>query len=350
MLFLLLFISVVVVLACWSGPAPLAPGGAESINTLEQIELNGVKQWISIRGRDTRNPVLLFLHGGPGSANLALLRTQCPQLEDHFVVVNWDQRGAGKTFASTLNTDSLSVEQMIQDAHQLVTHLKSRLGVGKIYLMGFSWGTALGLSLVDRYPEDFQAYISVSQEVNGREAERLSLDYVRQKARETHNAQALHELEGIDPAYESANWFDQLMTQRKWLLTFGGVYRTRTSYTHEVRLLLKSREYSLAESALWPLGSARSLRRMWPELMQLDFSQTVRQVRVPIYFFVGRHDMNTPYPLIEKYYDHLSAPADKGLVWFEDSAHSILIDQPDKIAQEIIEVKQKQSRVHIASR
>jgi pimeloyl-ACP methyl ester carboxylesterase len=148
-------------------------------------------------------------------------------------------------------------------------------------------------------------------------------------------------LEGIDHAYESADWLNQLMTQRKWLLKLGGVYHTRTSYTHEVLLLLKSREYSLVESALWTLGSARSLQRMWPELMRLDFSQTVRQVQVPVYFFVGRYDMNTPYPLIEKYYAHLSAPAGKELVWFEDSAHSILIDQPDKIAQELIRVTQQ---------
>jgi len=146
-------------LAFWSGPAPLQ--AEDGINRLEQVELGGVKQWISMRGINRRAPVLLFLHGGPGSANLAKLRLQVPELEKHFVVVNWDQRGAGKSFSPGFDPSALSREQLVSDAHELVLYIKERFGVEKIYLMGFSWGTVLGLSLVDQYPDDFAAFIRV---------------------------------------------------------------------------------------------------------------------------------------------------------------------------------------------
>jgi len=133
-----LIVAVLFILLSFSKVAPLKTDQEIGINTLEKIELGGEKQWISIRGQSKENPILLFLHGGPGSANLALLRTQCPDLEKHFVVVNWDQRGAGKTYSPTLDKNSLTIEQIVADSHELIIYLKNRFGVEKIYLMGFS--------------------------------------------------------------------------------------------------------------------------------------------------------------------------------------------------------------------
>src|SRR5512145_35243 len=139
---LLIFI-VLVWVAFHAGPAPSKhPVG---INVLEKVVLGGTAQWISIRGADPHQPVLLFLHGGPGSANLAKLRVQTPALEEHFVVVNWDQRGAGKSAGIGFDYESLSIAQIISDTHELVEYLKARFGVEKIYLLGFSWGTIVGL-------------------------------------------------------------------------------------------------------------------------------------------------------------------------------------------------------------
>ena len=327
-------------LVLWSGPARSPAQGG--IDRLEQVELGGVRQWISIRAADPKSPVLLFLHGGPGSANLAKLRLQVPELEQHFVVVNWDQRGAGKSASLGFNYDTLSIEQMIADAHELVTYLKARFGVEKIYLMGFSWGTVIGLSLADRYPEDFHAYVSVSQLVNVAQGERLSLEYVRQKAAEAGDERAVSQLAGIDPAYHTDNWFRQVSLERAWLLRYGGVYHTASSYSHEIWLMLKAHEYSLAEVALWPGRSSASLKRMWPELMSVNFFETVPAVHCPIYFFVGRFDYNAPGQLTQAYYDQLDAPAGKHLVWFENSAHDLFFDEPGKLVQEALLVLEAQ--------
>ncbi len=167
--------------------------------------------------------MLLFLHGGPGSANLAKLRIQVPELDKHFLVVNWDQRGAGKSFSPRFEPEILLLEQMVSDAHELVEQLKQRFDVEKIYLMGFSWGTVFGLSLVNQCPDDFTAFISVSQVVDYIDGEKLSLEYIQRSAQDTGNAQAVMELTGVDPSYNSTDWFAQLTIERKWLLYFGGV-------------------------------------------------------------------------------------------------------------------------------
>jgi pimeloyl-ACP methyl ester carboxylesterase len=320
------------------GRAPLAHPGPGSINELTQVELGGLRQWISIRGGDSGNPVLLFLHGGPGSANLAKLRVQCPALEDHFTVVSWDQRGSGKTNTLQTGGSGLTLEQMRSDARQLTAYLRERFGGRKIYLMGFSWGTVLGLWTVQDRPEDFLGYIGVGQIVNYAEGEKLSLEYVRRIARETGNRKAADELAGIDPAYRTGEWYDDLMTQRRWLLAFGGVYRTADSYGHELRMLLEAPEYSLADAAWWPLGSGNSLRRLWTELMAVDFFDSAPRIGVPVYFLSGRHDYNAPSELTQAFYERLDAPRGKEMIWFEDSAHDVFFDQPEMLTDVLMDI------------
>jgi len=324
--------------ALWSGPAPLQ--AVDGVNALEPMELGGVKQWSSIRGTDRHNPVLLFLHGGPGSANLAKLRIQVPALEQHFVVVNWDQRGAGKSYSPGFDASTLSRQQLVADAHELVGVLKERFGVEKLYLMGFSWGAVLGLSLVDQYPDDFIAFISVSQVVDYAAGETLSVEYVRQSARDAGDDKAVAELSSIEPTYTSPDWYTQLMTERRWLLHFGGVYHTADSYSHEIWMMLKAPEYSLVEFAFWPVSSRKSLKQMWPELMKVVLSEQVRVVRCPVYFFAGRYDYNSPWQLTEAYYQKVEAPAGKHLVWFENSAHDIFFDEPQRLEQEVLNIWQ----------
>ncbi len=337
----ILIIVVLSTLVCWYGPAPLSHSGVQEINVLEPVELGGVRQWISIRGTDVNNPILLFLHGGPGSANLTKLRIQCPDLEQHFVVVNWDQRGAGKTFSLLVDGNDLTLEQLRKDTHQLVLYLRNRFRGRKIYLMGFSWGTTLGLWTVQDYPEDFLAFISVSQEVHYAEAEKLSLAYAQQVARDTNNKQATQELANIDPMYKTKDWYAQLMVERKWLLAFGGVYHTTTTQNHEIGMLLNAQEYSFIDFAFWPLGSSMSLQKLWSDLMRVNVFESVPRLNVPVYFLVGRHDYNAPFELTQAYYERLEAPQGKQIIWFEDSAHDIFFDQPNELVNELVHIKNR---------
>ncbi len=205
--------------------------------------------------------------------------------------------------------------------------------------MGFSWGTTLGLELAARYPQDFYAYISVSQVVDQLEGEKLSLKYVQSIALRDGNMQAVAELALIDPSYRGEDWYRHITIERKWLLRFGGVYHTADSYFHEIWMLLRSHEYSLLDVALWPGRSSASLKKLWPEVMTIDFFTTIPELHVPVYFFVGRYDYNSPSQLIEKYYEQLAAPEGKRLVWFENSAHDIFYDEPARLTAEILKIE-----------
>ena len=137
-----------------------------SVARLEQVELEGMEQWILIRGTDTRNPVLLWLHGGPGAAQMPLARHFNGELEDDFIVVHWDQRGAGKSNPPGFDETTMYLERYVADTLELTLYLKELLQKDKIYLLGHSWGSQLGLRVVEEAPHLYHAYIGVSQWVD----------------------------------------------------------------------------------------------------------------------------------------------------------------------------------------
>ena len=134
------------------------------------------------------------------------------------------------------------------------------------------------------------------------------------------------------------------MVERKYLLKYNGIYTTKSSYSHEVSSLWRSKEYSLFDFLLWPLGSARSLKTMWYEVVHIDLSKLVPNINVPVFFMSGKNDMNNPTSLVEKYYKELHAPAGKELIIFAGSAHSILWDEPHELEKQVILILRHQSQ------
>ena len=186
-----------------------------SVASLEQIELDGVKQWILIRSHNVDNPLLLFLHGGPGSAEMGFAHKYERKLEEHFIFVNWDQRGAGKSFSKRIPKESMNIEQFVSDAHELTLDLMKRFKKEKIILAGHSWGSVLGVLLVQRYPELFSAYVGISQVTNLTDNEKVSYQYTLYEAKKRLNKKAEKELLKLQPPYFSD--IRQLNKQRKWL-------------------------------------------------------------------------------------------------------------------------------------
>ena len=128
------------------------PRGVEE---LREVEIGGIKQWSSIRGRDRRNPILLFIHGGPASTEMPVSWLYQSPWEDYFTVVQWDQRGAGKTAAANdpaLVTPTITIEQMTADGEELVALLRETFSKDKIFVLGHSWGTVIGLGIAQRHP------------------------------------------------------------------------------------------------------------------------------------------------------------------------------------------------------
>jgi pimeloyl-ACP methyl ester carboxylesterase len=313
--------------------ATTAIESTQGIESLEQLELNGSIQWIYLRGHDIANPVLLFLHGGPGTVELPVARHFGLEVEKHFTVVHWDQRGAGKSRSEDFAESDLTIRTHMDDALALVNQLRARFDQDKIYLVGHSWGSVLGTLIVRDNPDLFHAYVGMGQLVNMVENETVSLRYVRERAEAEGNTEALAELQGLSPPYSENP--AELGIQRKWLFTYEGSIKG-ISPLSLLALYLTSPEYSLQDVIAVATGTDSIARYMWPELGQIDFFTQAPELEVPVYFFTGRHDYNTPFEITERYFDLLIAPH-KEMIWFENSAHVMNASEPEYYQKMLIE-------------
>jgi len=307
---------------------------ANSIATLEQIQLGGLDQWILIRGHNVDNPLLLFLHGGPGSPEMAAAHKFDRNLEQYFTIVNWDQRGGGKSFSRKISKESMKVDQFLSDAHELIQYLLKRFNKEKIVLVGHSWGSYLGILLVRKYPELFSVYVGIGQVINIKENERLSHQYTLEEAKKRGNKKAVKQLTKLEPPYD--NNLKQLNKQRKWLNKFGGALHNQTSIWPLVKIMLKAPEYTIKDIFKYLRGSSFSLQSLWTEYVDCsDVVSIASRLSVPIYLFAGRYDYNTPFVLVEDFYRKLQAPK-KEFIWFEHSAHSPNFEEREKFDEIMI--------------
>jgi pimeloyl-ACP methyl ester carboxylesterase len=310
------------------------------IEVLESVQIGGIPQWLSIRGADRANPVLLYLHGGPGYPGIASGWTQ-RSWEDYFTVVHWDQRGTGKTYAANDPAKigpTITLERMIADAEEVVSHLRERLGKQKIFVVGHSWGTVLGTLLVQRHPEWFHAYVGTGQVVAFRENERLGYEFAVERARADDNAEAIAALAKIAPYPETDGHvvLDELFVQRRWLQHYGGAVHHRRGYAHEFAMMELSPDYTARDLASAEFSGVASVTRLLPELERIDF-RTATRFAVPVFLFLGRHDYNTPSSLAAAWFDQLEAPG-KRLIWFERSAHMMHSEEPGKMLVQLVEL------------
>jgi pimeloyl-ACP methyl ester carboxylesterase len=303
------------------------------VESLEEVEVNGSRQWIYLRGHDANNPVLLFVHGGPGLTEMWGAREFGLEVEKHFTVVHWDQRGAGKSKHAGYALSDLTLDTYVNDTLAMVNHLRARFEQDKIFIVGHSWGTILATLAVRDHPELFHAYVGVSQMVNIFENETLSLRFAREQAEADGNLEAVAAMENIAPPYSEEN-MDDLGVQRRWLAYYGGSMRG-VSILEGIDVLFTSPEYTLADiMAVTSMGDTAG--PIWPQLADLDFFTQAPELKVPVYFFAGRHDYQTPFEITERYFEMLKAPH-KEIVWFENSAHVAVFSDPDRYQKMLIE-------------
>ncbi|GGP25289.1 alpha/beta fold hydrolase [Silvimonas amylolytica] len=299
-----------------------------SIASLEAIQLGGVRQWILIRGKSMTNPILLKLHGGPGQAEMATVAFN-RQLEDEFVVVEWDQRGAGKS-ADAINPErAMTTDQFVQDTHELTRLLLQRFHQRQLILVGHSWGSIIGLLAVQKYPQDYQAFVSTGQIVSFSQGMAVSYAFLLDEAKRRGNTEALDQLSQIGPPpYQGPDSKSRRDVYEKWLGHFGALWHGNTGFDR-VGWMISSVEYAWPEKLAFERAAERSFDLLLPQLATTDLATTVPKVDVPVYFAVGRYDHLAPYEISQAYFTHLQAPA-KTWVWFENSAHFPQWEEPQK--------------------
>jgi len=303
----------------------------ESIASLEQVSLGGIEQHILIRGQNKNNPVLLFLHGGPGYPQISFARKFQSKLEKDFVVVQWDQRGSGKSYSRQVPEDSMNREQFISDTIELVEHLSKQFDQEKIYLAGHSWGSDLGVRAVSKRPDLFYAYIGIGQVVHSEKQEQISYEYVYSMAAADGNKKALEDLEEIGfPPY--ADHEKDVMVQRKWLRRYDGVEVNVNTMREIVLGILFSPEYTWLDGIRFIRGNYFTRETMFNDIKDVNMLEDYPVLPVPVYFMAGRQDYNTPSELVKQYYNQLDAPI-KEFFWFENSAHDPHFEEPEKFAE-----------------
>jgi len=298
----------------------------KSINVIEMVQLGGVNQWISIRGRDSSKPIMLFLHGGPGAAR----RYYNYQLEKSFLVVNWDQRGAGNSYTNEVTKESINVEQLISDTNELVEFLKKKFNKDKIFLVGHSWGSFLGISTAYRYPDNFYAYIGIGQVVNGRMNEQISYNYTLDMARKYKNNKAIEELTTISKMEDGlyCNGRTGIHAERQWLYELGENKSKKLSFYRWLNSIMTKRIFPV-DNVQYRKGLNFSAEALWGWSDNVDLFHQIPKMKIPTFFLTGRYDYVSTFELTSRYYNQLEAPI-KELIWFEWSSHAPHIEEPVK--------------------
>jgi pimeloyl-ACP methyl ester carboxylesterase len=305
------------------------------IAVLEKVMLGSTEQWIQVRGADPRNPVLLFLHGGPGYTHMPFSHYDSELLEEHFLVVEWDQPGAGKSYHEGIRPPELTLERLLGDTHELIVYLKEKFGKEKIFLVGHSFGSVLGLYTVMHYPGDLYGYIGMGQVIHMLRGETDAYHYTLEKATGMKDTTAARMLDSIGPPPFTGG-FSSLLTARMLLGKYGGAYRNiRYSGIEEIRR--SSPVYTESDHDQFMRGFGFSYYCLWDSLMTVNFFEEETRFLVPVYFFEGRYDFGTPFSLVEEYFDLVRAP-DKQIVWFDHSGHFPNLEEPVKYQQRVIDL------------
>lgn len=306
--------------------------GDHAIERLEAVHVGGIDQWVSIRGADRRNPILLVLHGGPGYVTMPSAWYFSRGLEDYFTIVHWDQRGAGRTYAANdpVVMETLSYDRMLDDTEELIAWLRVEFGKERIFVLGESWGSVLGVGIAQRRPEWLHAYIGVGQAADLLESERRGWRHAMERARAEDNAEAITALEALAPyAEREPPATDDLLVQRRWLAHYGGVIYGRNGSSDFTAAARLSPDYDArALEAVWD-ANEQSVQRLFPTLWARGDLRNVTSLNVPILLFSGRHDYNVNSDVGAEWLARLRAPS-KTLVWFERSGHEPPREEPGR--------------------
>lgn len=299
---------------------------AGSMATMEALPIGGVVQHVWFRGVHTHNPPLIILHGGPGASEAALFRHYNAALEQHYLVVYWEQRGAGRSYHDDIPASSMTVSRFVADLDELVRLVQARFGKQKVVLLGHSWGTVIGTLYAHDHPENVAAYIGIGQIADAVEGERLSYAFALQEAERRGDGRVIEEIRAIGPAPRSPS--ERLALSRRVEGFTVEAHGTRSTL-QLILAALSTDEANLVDLVRFGQGNRFSLETLFDETSRVDLMRRVTRLKVPVVFMSGRHDWNVPAVLAAQYFERIEAPC-KQLVWFEHSGHNPPFDEPER--------------------
>jgi pimeloyl-ACP methyl ester carboxylesterase len=341
-IFLMLIAAAIVAIMLMSPgrPAPLRDNAGNlipgSLSERATVRIGGIPQGMIIQSVNPANPIILFLHGGPGMTEFFMEQDYPTGLERHFTMVWWEQRGAGMSFASDIPPETMTMDQMISDTIEVADYLRTRFKQDRIILLGHSWGSYLGIQVAARAPDRFLAYVGMAQIVHQLRSEVMAHDFLLTTYKARGDTAMVRKLEAAPVSMEdglSPAW----MQLRDAAMHKAGVGHTREIDSVVTGIFLpvwKVRAYTFMEKINVWRGKLWSRPFFWEDLLRDDLSARLTSLKLPVYFFVGKHDQTANPTLSRAYFDAINAPV-KGFYEFENSAHSPLFEEP-VLATEIL--------------
>jgi len=309
-----------------------AISSAKGIDEASFVTVGGIEQWITIRGRDRDNPVLLFLHGGSGDVTNPWTFALFAPWQKHFTVVQWDQRGAGRTLRKSGRAvaPTITVDRMVQDGIELTEYLRKHLGKEKIIIVAHSFGSILGLRMAKARPDLFYAYVGTGQVGDNARSSAVAYDALLKKAKAVDDQRAIEELSHVGPPpYESGDGF---RVQHKWANAFEGadefLYGT-------IGLTLVAPGNSVQDMNDSADGQMLSGNRLVPQTKSIGPAELGLEFSIPIFVFQGEQDFTTPTALAQHYLESIKAPR-KAFVSINGGGHFAVFMHSDQFLQELV--------------
>jgi len=310
-----------------------------SVSKLVQIKVGGQSQTLSIRGTNKDNPIVLFLHGGPGLAQICYARKYQSKLEDNFLVVNWDQRGSGKSYSFFMDKENFTKKQLVEDGKEVIEYLCKTYGKDKLILVGHSWGTELGMGVIKSDSSRILAYVGIGQVVSQKEGESISYEYAIDLAKRNQDSSAVNNLESMKDA-ASKDKIKATLEKENAIKKYSP-FKDDINITKEViKGCLFSPESNGLDAIKYVCGNKLSAEKLWGTNNEFNLFNDVKKVNIPVYFCAGRYDYTTPSVLVEKYYETLEAKQ-KEFIWFENSAHFPQYTENDKFCDLLLNISNK---------
>lgn len=339
---LLLFVLLMIVLKSLSTgktkPFTNSKGKLEnSIAKITKKNIGGIKQSLIIRGENIENPVLLFLHGGPGTSEYSLFKYLNLNIEDIFTVCYWEQRGAGMSYSKDINKETMNLEQMISDTIAVTDYLRYKFNKKKIYIMGHSWGTFLGSYAVNRRPDLYHSYIGIGQVGDIAVSEEEITEFIMSTASKRNDLKAIKRMDFfLKNNVDLSQSLRYQITKSRYVTKYNGglLYKSSSNMTIYIAFLL-CREYTIKDKINIIFGSKFSIENLFKYCFEKNLSETVTEQKIPIYIMNGVHDYQTTYNQAKVYFDNLIAP-EKKFYTFENSAHSPLFEEQEKFKNILI--------------
>lgn len=297
--------------------------GSTAVDTSFYFPLGGVSQHVEIWGKSRKNPVLLFIHGGPGLSALPYLRYYNPALAEHYTIATYDQRGAWVSSNVVERPGNMTLEQHISDAAELTDLLQKEFGQSKIYLAGHDWGSVIGLMMAQRFPEDYHAYCGMGQIIHTRKSLQEANRFLNEKAVAFSDGDVLHNLRILtkDTAQVFLGKQMGFMKQKMWLHKYRGL-----EWDTAIHQPILADPLALYNRNALNVSLQNTLQELYQDFLQVNL-EGITELKIPLYLFQGEHDCYTSLARNKAFFDRLSAP-EKKLFIFEKSGHSPQWEEP----------------------